>query len=194
LSEVEERGHERARLDREARDALELVCEIRDRGTAAHADRLAVAARERDAAERRGLPHLELGALRPLRLPLARLAAAATESARRATGATPTAAGTTATGEAAAGRATGREAGTRRGAGTTRTAGTARAAGTAARLTGLARAEAARLRTRDAPAARARHALRGRIRVVARTRGAGTLHALRGRVWVVARTRGAGTR
>src|SRR5690606_4796397 len=84
LPEVEERRDERAGLHRQAGDRLELVGEIRDGCAATQADRLAVAARQRDAAERRGLPHLEFGPLRPLRLALTRLAAAATERTGRA--------------------------------------------------------------------------------------------------------------
>src|SRR5690606_7661464 len=96
LAEVEEGRDERARLDGEPRHRLELVGEVGDRRTAAQAQDLAVAARERDTAERRRLPHLELGALRALRLARPGLAAAAAERARRAARATAAARAATA--------------------------------------------------------------------------------------------------
>ena len=105
LTEVEQRRHERTRLHRVLGQDLELVGQIADRCAAAHADDLAaVAARDRDAAERRSIAHLEFGALRPLRLAGAALAATAAEGTCGTTaGAAATAAAATGTaGEAAA--------------------------------------------------------------------------------------------
>src|SRR5690606_2678680 len=102
LAQVEQGGHERTRLHRVLGQRLELVGQVADRGAATQTDdTAAVAARDADATELRGLPHLEFGALRTLRLPGARLAATLTEGAgSAATGtATTTATTTGATGE-----------------------------------------------------------------------------------------------
>src|SRR5699024_6694203 len=101
LSQVEEDGHEVRRI------RVDLLCEVRQRGTAAQAQRRgSVTAGDGDAAHGRSLHLLELCALRPLRLASASgTTAAATECALRvaatATGAARAAAGTTATGSAA---------------------------------------------------------------------------------------------
>src|SRR5690606_36742672 len=79
LAEVEEDRHERAGLHGVAAQGLELVGEVRDGRAAAHADDLAVALRDVDAADDRRRPHLEFLPLRATRLALLRLAAALAE-------------------------------------------------------------------------------------------------------------------
>ena len=217
LTQVEQDGDERAGLHRVAGDVLDLVREVRDGCATAHADDLAVAARDVDATDGRRIPHLELLALRPAGLPLLGLAAALAErTGRAAAGATPTTAATTGTTReaTACGGSTGRAAGTleaatgtagttgaagtlleRRSTGTTGTAGTTRATGTRAGRARTRGAGSRRLRARDVARAGARalaHALCAGEGVVARTRTGGPLaHALRARERVVAGSRSA---
>ena len=88
---VQRQEHQRRRID------ADLLGEIRQGRPAAQANDLAVALRDVDAADDRGIPHLEFLALRPTRLALLRLAAALTE------GTCGTTAGAAATTAAAAG-------------------------------------------------------------------------------------------
>src|SRR5690606_27083596 len=92
LTEVEQDRHQGARLHRVAAQRLDLVGEVGDGGAAAQADDLAAALLDVDAADDRGIPHLEFLALRATRLALLRLAAALAECARGAAAGTPAAA------------------------------------------------------------------------------------------------------
>ena len=199
LAQVEQDGHQGRRLHRVAGELLDLVREVGDRCAAAHADDLAVALANVDAADLRRIPHLEFLTLRPTRLALLRLAAALAEGTGCAAAAA-TAATAGPTGETAAGPTGETATGTAAATGTTGAARTLLEGGTAAAATGTTGAARTRgagtrrtgtrgLRTRDVAGVGALpHALRRRERVVSGTRARGTLaHALRRRERVVAR-------
>ncbi len=84
LTELEQHGDQVSRRHREAGQLLDLLGEVGDRRAAAHPDdRAAVATRDGDAADRRGIAHLEFGALRALRLAGLALAATACRTHQR---------------------------------------------------------------------------------------------------------------
>ena len=138
LTEVEQHLHQRGRV------RVDLVGEVRQRGTAGELDRLATALRQADAADRGSLHRVELLALLPLRLAaLAGRPAGTAERTRgtaattRTTGTATAATGTTAEAAACGGTATTGTAatGTEAAAAATGTTGTG-TAGTTARTTG----------------------------------------------------------
>ena len=207
LAQVEEDRDEVRRI------GVDLVREVRERRTAAQAQRrAAVSARDRDAADRRSLHLLELCALRPLRLASAcRTSTAAAECALRiAATATGAATGRAATGTPPVRRCSGgtarRAAGTAAGSAPTAGAGLgecrvlehprvgARNSGAGSAAAGLRRCAGTRSRSAGTGlGARLRtrlgHALGRSERIVARTAAAGTARSTGPRLgaWLRAR-------